>query len=74
MFVQTVGIFSVAAVGRAAARLHVNHALYKDLALTLEEMFPELHRASTHFDVVGLLQNAIAPHPVFFKLYYKILQ
>jgi len=56
VFVEAIGIFAVAAVGRAAGRLYEGNSI-GILAENTEESFG-VHGAGADFGVVGLLENA----------------
>src|SRR5271156_1980014 len=66
VLVKSIGIFTVTAVGRTPARLRVYDAIW--LRAQNPQKGFRMHRARSNFDVVGLLQNAIARSPVMFKL------
>ena len=65
VLVQPVGIFAVAAVGGAAAGLHVSHAIGFG-AENAEECFGR-HGAGADLEIVGFLDDAAAVGPVLFE-------
>ena len=58
VLVEPVGIFAVAAVGWAAARLHVDDAIRIGPEHAQESF--RVHRAGADFDIVRLLKDAVA--------------
>src|SRR5207253_9248368 len=66
VLVQPVGILAVAAVRRTTAGLHIGHPI--GLGTKDTEKCLRVHSACADLDVIGLLKNAIAVGPEFFKL------
>ena len=66
MLVEAVGIVAVAAIGGAAAGLHVGDAIGFGPEHAQESF--RAHGAGADFDIVGLLNDAAALGPVFFQL------
>jgi hypothetical protein len=64
MLVKPVGIFAVAAVGGAAAGLHVSHSIGFWAKYT-EERFGR-HGSGADFEIIGFLDDAAAIGPVLF--------
>jgi hypothetical protein len=61
MFIESIGVFAVAAVGGPTTRLDIADTI-RIGAEDAEERF-RMHRAGTNFDIVGLLEDASFPHP-----------
>jgi hypothetical protein len=72
MLIEAVGIFSVAAVSGAAARLYVCHPVRVRTQHAKECL--RVHGPSSDFDIVWLLENAVAIGPEFLKLKKKVLE
>src|SRR6266850_2274547 len=72
MFVKTIGIFSIAAVGGPTARLHVPDARGTQAEYAKEGL--RVHGARADFHIVGLLKDATLLHPELGELQDQVLE
>ena len=72
VFVEAIGIFAVAAIGRAARRLHVGHAIRRGTEDAKESF--GMHCAGANFGVVRLLEHAAFFSPELHELEDQVLE
>jgi hypothetical protein len=66
MFVETIWIFAVAAVGGAPARLCIDHSIRRRAKHAEKRL--RMHCACANLNVIRLLEDASPLYPILFKL------